>query len=129
LLTGITVLESNPEMTIFTYKAFKKDRPTYLPMGSQPQWNSLKKALWDNHVKQLHEASCSVASVVNCINAIRCATDSDAAPISQAEILDRVPTGHWKARMTTGGYQGAARYAAGPFGPGGRRESKVLWNR
>jgi hypothetical protein len=86
--------------------AFRSDRARYIASSEQPQWNGLKQALWKNHVKQFHESSCSVASVVACINAIRSLENGDTAPISQADILDRVPTGHWKARMSNGGYQG-----------------------
>jgi hypothetical protein len=66
----------------------------------------LKQAIWKYHVKQFHESSCSVASVVSCINALRALEKGDADPISQREILDRVATGHWKARMGKGGYNG-----------------------
>jgi hypothetical protein len=47
-----------------------------------------------------------VASVVACINAIRATQNGATHPITQADILDRVTTGHWKARMSDGGYRG-----------------------
>jgi len=72
----------------------------------RPQWNSLKQAIWNYHVKQFHESSCSVATVASCINAIRSLENGDPHPISQADILDRVTTGHWKERMSEGGYHG-----------------------
>ena len=70
------------------------------------KWNPLKKALWQSHVKQIHASSCSVASVVSCINALRRLADADAPAVGQTEILERVATGHWKARMSDEGYHG-----------------------
>lgn len=86
--------------------AFRGDRIRYIHFSTQTQWNPLKQAIWKYHVKQFHDSSCSVASVVSCINAIRSAENGDTHPISQTDILDRVTTGHWKARMSDGGYRG-----------------------
>jgi hypothetical protein len=86
--------------------AFRGDRVRTIHTPVHPQWNPLKQAIWKYHVKQFHESSCSVASVVSCINAIRSLGNSDTHPISQADILDRVTTGHWKERMSEGGYRG-----------------------
>ncbi len=86
--------------------AFKSGHVKYLPGDVHPQWNTLKQAIWKAHVKQFHESSCSVASVVSCLNAARALTNGTAAPVSQADILDRVTTGHWKERMGDGGYRG-----------------------
>jgi hypothetical protein len=86
--------------------AFRGDRIRYIHCSAESHWNPLKQAIWNCHVKQFHESSCSVASVVSCINAIRSAVNGDTAPISQTDILDRVTTGHWKARMSEGGYHG-----------------------
>ena len=86
--------------------AFRDGCAKYLNGGVQPQWTPLKQAIWKTHVKQFHESSCSVASVVACINAVRSLTDGAAAPVSQSDILDRVTTGHWKERMSDGGYRG-----------------------
>ncbi|MFO7713188.1 phytochelatin synthase family protein [Desulfosarcina sp.] len=86
--------------------AFQKDRIRYVNFSVQPQWNPLKRAIWKYHVKQFHESSCSVASVVSCINAIRALENDAAHPVSQRDILDRVTTGNWKARMSDGGYRG-----------------------
>lgn len=85
---------------------FKEDPAKYLNGDVQPQWNPLKQALWKTHVKQFHPSSCSVASVVSCLNAVRSLTDHAAAPVSQSDILDRVATGHWKERMSDDGYRG-----------------------
>lgn len=86
--------------------AFSNDRVRIDHALAQPQWNPLKQALWRYHVKQFHESSCSVASVVSCINAISSLENGKARPISQADILDRVTTGHWKKRMSNDGYHG-----------------------
>ena len=86
--------------------AFRSGRVRTIHTSAQPQWNPLKQALWKYHVKQFHESSCSVASVVGCINAIRSTENGKIDPISQTDILDRVTTGHWKERMSDGGYRG-----------------------
>ena len=86
--------------------AFRGDRVRTVHSPARPQWNPLKQAIWRYHVKQFHDSSCSVASVVSCINAIRSLESNDAHPISQTDILDRVTTGHWKERMSDGGYRG-----------------------
>ena len=86
--------------------AFRYGRTTYIHASSQSQWNPLKKAIWDAHVKQFHESSCSVATVVSCLNAIMAVTNDRVEAITQSEILDRVTTGHWKERMSDGGYRG-----------------------
>ena len=86
--------------------AFKSGHVRYLNRNAQPQWNPLKQALWKAHVKQFHESSCSVATVVSCINAVRSLTSGQAATITQSDILDRVTTGHWKERMSDNGYRG-----------------------
>jgi hypothetical protein len=77
-----------------------------LTASRQGHWNALKQGIWKYHVKQFHESSCSVASVVSCINALRALKNGNMTPISQHDILDRVTTGHWKARMSKGGYHG-----------------------
>ena len=86
--------------------AFRGNRVRTIHTPAQPQWNPLKQAIWKYHVKQFHESSCSVASVVSCINAIRFIEKGNTHPISQTDILDRVTTGHWKERMSDGGYRG-----------------------
>jgi hypothetical protein len=85
---------------------FGNGRVRYLDAPADSGWNPLKQAVWKYHVKQFHESSCSVASVVSCINAIRSLRSGDLNPIGQTDILDRVTTGHWKARMSDGGYRG-----------------------
>jgi hypothetical protein len=69
--------------------------------------NALKDALFRHHVKQFHESSCSVASVVSVVNAILDKTRAlNHAPITQQEILEKVRTAHWKERMGANGYKG-----------------------
>ena len=86
--------------------AFRRNGARYLSGASTPSWNPLKRALWRYHVKQFHESSCSVASVVSCINALRALEKGDIEPIGQKEILERVRTGNWKERMSKGGHNG-----------------------
>ncbi len=69
--------------------------------------NRLKNALFHHHVKQFHESSCSVASVVCVVNAILEKTcPLNHCPITQQEILEKVRTAHWKERMEDNGYKG-----------------------
>ncbi|MBC2711661.1 MAG: phytochelatin synthase [Desulfosarcina sp.] len=86
--------------------AFRSDRIRHIHTPAHPRWNPLKLAIWKYHVKQFDESSCSVAAVVSCINAIRSLENDGIVSIGQREILDRVTTGHWKARMSDGGYRG-----------------------
>jgi len=86
--------------------AFKTGCAAYVHADSRSQWPPLKKAIWDTHVKQFHESSCSVATVVSCLNAAMAATHGRTGTVTQSEILDRVTTGHWKARMSDNGYRG-----------------------
>ena len=74
---------------------------TSLPGGA-----GLQQALWANYVRQYHESSCSVASVVTAVNALRQLADRGQPPVTQQDILDRVHTGHWKERMSPSGYNG-----------------------
>lgn len=66
----------------------------------------LKAALFRHHVKQYHEASCSVASVVTAVNAIREVQGDASRPITQMDILEKVRTGYWKERMSSEGHNG-----------------------
>lgn len=81
-------------------KAHRLDGPE--PAGN----NSLKAALMIYHEKQLLEASCSVATVVSSVNAIRSVQNGKVKRITQWEILDRVRTVNWKERMSDSGYRG-----------------------
>ena len=73
-----------------------------IPAGGNP----LKAALIKHHVKQFHESSCSVASVVSVINAVREVRSGSGIPITQMEILEKVRAGHWKERMSEQGHNG-----------------------
>ena len=79
---------------------------TYLQEALRGNENPLKTALFRHHVKQYHEASCSVASVVTAINALREIQGSRAQPITQRDILRTVRTGYWKERMHPEGHNG-----------------------
>lgn len=96
--------------------AFRNDRTRHAPGAAQHEWGPLKQALWRYHVKQFHESSCSVASVVACINAVRSLNGNTAEPIGQRDILERVTTGHWKERMSDGGYRGRRGLPLGLLG-------------
>ncbi|WP_172684018.1 hypothetical protein [Desulfosarcina cetonica] len=82
--------------------AFRKGHVRYVDQTVSPWWNPLKQAIWKHYVKQFHASSCSVASVVSCVNAIRALTSNGVRPITQIEILERITTGHWKERMSPG---------------------------
>ncbi|MEW6673130.1 MAG: phytochelatin synthase family protein [Thermodesulfobacteriota bacterium] len=68
--------------------------------------HALKAALFRHFVKQYHEASCSVASVVTVVNAIRDIQGDRSHPITQMDILQDVRTGYWKERMSSQGHNG-----------------------
>jgi hypothetical protein len=72
----------------------------------RPDGPPLKAALFRHHVKQYHEASCSVASVVTVINAIRDIQGDRSRPITQMDILQKVRTGYWQERMSSEGHNG-----------------------
>ncbi len=77
---------------------------TSLPEANESQ--PLKAALFKHHVKQYHEASCSVASVATVINALGDLQGRHTGPVTQKDILERVGTGHWKERMSPSGHRG-----------------------
>jgi hypothetical protein len=93
---------------------FGRSRPLYLdtapsenaPREAAANGNRLKAALHRHHIRQYHEASCSVASVATMLNAIRALNGAAGAPITQLELLDRVHCGHWKQRMQPEGHNG-----------------------
>ncbi|MFO7667529.1 MAG: phytochelatin synthase family protein [Desulfobacterales bacterium] len=86
--------------------AFGRREAEYVSDPIQTTGNPLKAALIKHHVKQYHEASCSVASVVSVINALRENQESDFISISQMDILEKVRTGNWKERMSEKGDNG-----------------------
>ncbi len=69
--------------------------------------NSLKNAMIKHHVKQYHEASCSVASVASVINVVNEVENSiQSQPVTQMNLLDTVKEAHWKQRMEPEGHDG-----------------------
>lgn len=68
--------------------------------------NALKSALLKYHVKQYHEASCSVATVASVVNALRELQAGRIEPVDQQDILEKVRTAFWKERMSKKGHNG-----------------------
>lgn len=68
--------------------------------------NVLKSALLKYHVKQYHEASCSVASVASVVNVLREIQTGRIEPVDQQDILEKVRTAFWKERMSKKGHNG-----------------------
>jgi hypothetical protein len=68
--------------------------------------NRLKEALFRHYVHQFTPAACSAATVATVVNAVAAVQGRRRPPVTQAQLLDAVPTGHWKARMHPGGYRG-----------------------
>lgn len=66
----------------------------------------LPAALFRHHVKQYHESSCSVASVVCVVNVLRERYGCPGPAVTQQGILEKVRTAHWKERMEPEGYEG-----------------------
>ncbi len=85
---------------------FGRKGAIHVPKRNPARGNPLKSALARHHVKQFHEASCSVASVVTAVNAIRDGDPGRPDPITQMDILEKVRTGHWKERMSENGHNG-----------------------
>jgi len=86
--------------------AFGPQKAAYLQGPVQTDGNPLKAALLKHHVKQFHESSCSVATVVSVVNALMSLESGDHVPISQMDILEKVRTAHWKERMGENGHNG-----------------------
>ncbi len=69
--------------------------------------NIIKGGLFKFHVKQFHESSCSVASLVCVVNTLLEKNHMLTSPaVTQEEILEKVRCAHWKERMGPGGYKG-----------------------
>jgi hypothetical protein len=95
---------------------FGRSRPVYLHDPPPVVGNALKAALQGQHVRQYHEASCSVASVATMINAIRAGNGAGGEPVTQLALLDRVRCGHWKERMRPEGHNGRRGLPLGLLG-------------
>ena len=77
------------------------------PSPEDARGRSLRAGLFRHHVKQFHESSCSVASVVSVVNALLERRQPErAGKVTQQEILETVREAHWKERMGPDGYQG-----------------------
>ena len=85
--------------------------PPGLAKGAQ-----LQAGLLRHHVKQYHESSCSVATVVNVVNALREKFKIPGPLVTQQAILDTVRTAHWKERMGPNGYKGRRGLPIGVLG-------------
>ena len=87
--------------------SFGQDQAQYIDPVIPAGNNRLKTALFRHHVKQFHESSCSVASVVSVVNALRdIQGDLTHPPLTQQDILESVRTANWKERMSEGGDKG-----------------------
>lgn len=84
----------------------------FTPAPKDKTGTDLKAGLLRHHVKQFHESSCSVASVVCAVNTLAERTRAKRtqgtafSPVTQQEILNRVNEAHWKARMGPNGHKG-----------------------
>ncbi|MBU1195516.1 MAG: phytochelatin synthase family protein [Proteobacteria bacterium] len=87
--------------------AFGKDHAEYMTAPYQNTGNSVKDGLFRHHVKQFHESSCSVASVVSVINTLLESQGKlTGLPLTQHDLLETVRAAHWKERMGKDGYKG-----------------------
>ncbi len=86
--------------------AFGPEQARYITGVIPSGGNLLKAALLKHYVKQFHASSCSVASVVSVLNAIREVQGDPGPALSQLDLLERVRTAHWKERMSEKGYNG-----------------------
>ena len=79
----------------------------YIQKPYEKTGNFIKDGLFKHHVKQFHESSCSVASVVSMVNTL---LEKEGAlnktPVIQQDLLEKVKTAHWKERMSDDGYKG-----------------------
>ncbi len=87
---------------------FGRHQPVFFTPGFRERSGStLSAGLFRHHVKQFHESSCSVASVVSVVNTLREKVSGvRTRPVTQAEILDKVRAEHWKERMGPDGHKG-----------------------
>lgn len=86
---------------------FGKDHAVHIEQRSDTPGDRLKDRLQHYHIKQFHESSCSVASVVSVVNTLLARQgNTPSRPVTQHELLDRVRAEHWKERMSEKGYRG-----------------------
>ncbi|HCY86845.1 MAG TPA: phytochelatin synthase [Desulfobacteraceae bacterium] len=88
--------------------SFSKGQAIHFTPGLKDRsGQSLRAGLFRHHVKQFHDSSCSVASVVSAINTlIERTKGAHEATVTQRSILDTVREAHWKERMGPDGYKG-----------------------
>jgi len=87
--------------------AFGKDKAVYIKTAYADVGNIIKDGLYTHHVKQFHESSCSVATVVSVVNTLLDKQGGLSDPvITQQDLLENVKTAHWKERMSDQGYKG-----------------------
>jgi len=86
---------------------FGRNRAVYLQKSHENTGNFVKDGLFRHHVKQFHESSCSVASVVSVVNTLLDRQGMlNSTPVTQQDLLERVNAAHWKERMSDNGYKG-----------------------
>ena len=86
---------------------FTKNLAAYQKAPYRNTGNFIKDGLFRHHVKQFHESSCSLASVVSVINVLLERQGiAPASPLTQQDLLEAVKTAHWKERMSDEGYKG-----------------------
>lgn len=87
--------------------SFGKDQAVYIKTPYENIGNRLKDGLFKYHVKQFHDSSCSVATVVSVVNTL---LDKQGVlnglPFTQQDLLEKVKAAHWKERMSDEGYKG-----------------------
>ncbi len=87
--------------------AFGEKRAMYIHEKYKPVGNAIKDGLFKYHVKQFHESSCSVASVVSAVNSLLSKDGRmNSHPVTQQDLLENVKAAHWKERMGENGYKG-----------------------
>ncbi len=88
--------------------SFGKSSAKYLKNIDSSDGNILKLNILKHHVKQFNDASCSVASVVSVVNAVRDMQQNKSSekPLTQHDILDDVKAHKWKQRMSPKGDNG-----------------------
>lgn len=87
--------------------SFGKDKAVYIQTAYENTGNMIKDGLFKHHVKQFHESSCSVATVVSVVNTLLDKQGVLKNPvITQQDLLEKVKTAHWKERMSDQGYKG-----------------------
>jgi hypothetical protein len=86
---------------------FGRDPAVYIKTAHENTGNFVKDGLFKYHVKQFHEASCSVATIVSVVNTLLDKQGRLNTPVvTQQDLLEKVKAAHWKERMSATGYNG-----------------------